>query len=161
MKYQPVPFPAVLPEDSLYLNKPISSLLQALLHSLFQGWSWEGKEVATAPWFRAFHTLDWLEQLLDAPASSIALPVRELKSLIAVWVWSIKYQTLTQHSFCRRLPVHNNKAKITAMSVTSAAAGSFSVQLSWALIYSSTEQVGIIAALSGGILHPLWPEKSL
>lgn len=33
------------------------------------------------------------------------------------------------------------------MSVTSAAAGSFSVQLSWVVIYSSTEQVEIIAAL--------------
>lgn len=33
------------------------------------------------------------------------------------------------------------------MSVTSAAAGSFSAQLSWVLIYSSTEQVEVIAAL--------------
>lgn len=57
-------------------NKPISSLLQALLRSLFQGWSWEGKEVATTSWFWAFHTLDWLEQLLDAPASSITLSER-------------------------------------------------------------------------------------
>lgn len=145
-KYQPVPFPAVLPEHSLYQthppNKHISSLLQALLHSLFHGWSWGSKEVATTPWFRASHTLDWLEQLLDAPASSLTLSVRELKSLIIGWMWSIKYWS-TQHSFCRRTPVPNNKAKITAMSITSAAAGSFSVQLSWELIYSSTEQVEI------------------
>lgn len=45
------------------------------------------------------------------------------------------------------MPVHNNKAKITAMSVTSATAGSFSVQVSCVVIYSSTEQVEIIAAL--------------
>lgn len=45
------------------------------------------------------------------------------------------------------MPVHNNKAKITAMSVTSATAGSFSVQVSCAAIYSSTEQVEAVAIL--------------
>lgn len=39
------------------------------------------------------------------------------------------------------------KQKITAMSVTFATAGSFSVQVSCAVIYSSTEQVEIIAVL--------------
>jgi len=45
------------------------------------------------------------------------------------------------------MPVQHNKAKITAMSVTFATAGSFSVQVSCVIIYSSTEQVEVVAVL--------------
>lgn len=54
-------------------NTHFSSLLQALLHSLLQRWSRETKEVATTPWFRAFHPLYWLERLVDALAHSLAV----------------------------------------------------------------------------------------